>query len=406
MKILNQNLVKGGQGSITVKMDVPDDMWHIYNIINNGDAIKATTLRKIKEESKTGSVVTTKKKISLLLRIRNVDYDPEGPTLRISGQCISENQYLQLGQHHTFDLQLHIPFTLIKRQWDALHIDRIKEASNPATHCEVAALVMEEGLAHLCLITNTATIIKSKIETQIPRKRKGASGHDKALEKFFEKCNQGIAQHINFDVVRCILIASPGFVKDQFVNYLEQEKPQWYSPNKIMLTHASSGEKQALDESLSDPKVKEMLSNTEFSQDLQYLEEFFRVLSVDPNSAVYSLADVQLAARMQAINVLLVSDAILRNFKQLSVRQSIAEISEDVKAHGGSVRVISSLHVAGEKLKQLSGIAALLRFPIYGIGSEEEESQDEEEKVPEEEEEMKIDLEELGLDEEEDEDFL
>ncbi len=27
---------------------------------------------------------------------------------------------------------------------------------------------------------------------------------------------QGILRHINFDVVKCVIIASPGFVRDQF----------------------------------------------------------------------------------------------------------------------------------------------------------------------------------------------
>lgn len=399
MKILNQNLIKGGSGLVTVRMESADDMWHIYNIINAGDALKSTTLRKIKEESKTGSVVTSKKKITLVLRVSNVDYDPAGPALRISGTSAAESQFLQLGQHHTFDLNLHIPFTVYKKYWDSLHLERLREAANPAQHCEVAAIVMEEGLAHLCLITNTATIIKSKIESQIPRKRKGASGHDKGLEKFFEKCSLAIAQHINFEVIRCLLIASPGFVKDQFANYLEQEKPAWYTTNRVILAHSSSGEKQALDECLTDPKVKEMLSSAEFSHDLHFLEEFFKILAVDPNRAIYSLIDVETATKAEAISTLIISDSLLRTNK-IQTRQKVVNLVEVVKASGGNVRIVSSQHVAGERLKQLSGIAAILRFPIYELNDTEEPS-DEEESKTEEVEELKLDLEEMGLGEDE-----
>jgi protein pelota len=50
-----------------------------------------------------------------------------------------------------------------------------------------------------------------------------------------------------------------------------------------------------------------------------------------------------------------------------------------VKSGGGEVRIFSTMHVSGEQLSQLGGIAAILRFPIPDIEDEEEE---EEEKEP------------------------
>lgn len=75
-------------------MEGDDDIWHAYNIIARGDLIRTTTLRKIKEESKTGSVVNLKKKIVVLLRIMEIDYDGDASTLRISGVNVGENSYI------------------------------------------------------------------------------------------------------------------------------------------------------------------------------------------------------------------------------------------------------------------------------------------------------------------------
>ena len=70
------------------------------------------------------------------------------------------------------------------------------------------------GLAHVCLITPTMTIVRQRIESAIPRKRKGSTEmHEKGLNKFFEMIFQAIQRHINFAIVKCVLIASPGFVK-------------------------------------------------------------------------------------------------------------------------------------------------------------------------------------------------
>lgn len=83
---------------------------------------------------------------------------------------------------------------------------------------------MQEGLAHVCLITSSMTLVRRKIDVNIPRKRKGnAKAHENGLAKFYDAVLQGILRHINFDVVKCVLVASPGFVKDQFFDYLNQQ---------------------------------------------------------------------------------------------------------------------------------------------------------------------------------------
>lgn len=40
-------------------------------------------------------------------------------------------------------------------------------------NADVAAVVMQEGLAHICLITSSMTLVRAKIDQCIPRKRKG-----------------------------------------------------------------------------------------------------------------------------------------------------------------------------------------------------------------------------------------
>ena len=380
MRVLNQKIDEFGYGFVTLKMEESDDMWHAYNLISRGDAVKGQTFRKVKEESKTGSVVSSKKRIVLFLKVEKIDYEIEGPSLRVSGVSASENQYMQIGQYHTIELTLNMVFSIYKKNWDELHRERLEMASNPEVSCEVAAIVMEQGLAHICLITNTAAVVKVKVEAHIPRKLKGAQGLDKALEKFFEKCVNSLTQHLNFENIKSLLIASPGFTKDQFLQYLQAHKPPWFESQSIILAHASSGEKIALQDTLADPEVKMKLSNSKFSHDMDAIEEFFLVLSKEPNRAVYSLKDVETSAKQQAISELFISDATLRKHRIVE-RQKIIEIMKSVRENGGNVNTLSSLHVAGERLNQLSGIAALLRFPVYDLQDNENSSENEDEVV-------------------------
>lgn len=53
-------------------------------------------------------------------------------------------------------------------------------ACDPAQHADLAAVVMQEGLAHVCLVTSNMTLVRAKIDVNIPRKRKGmCAQHDK-----------------------------------------------------------------------------------------------------------------------------------------------------------------------------------------------------------------------------------
>ena len=60
----------------------------------------------------------------------------------------------------------------------------------------------QTGLAHVCLITGNLTVTKGRIETNIPKKRTGSSGHSKAINKFYEAVYQAVVEmHPNKKIV-------------------------------------------------------------------------------------------------------------------------------------------------------------------------------------------------------------
>lgn len=139
-----------------------------------------------------------------------------------------------MGAYHTIDLEVNRAFTLTKPEWDSIALERIEMACDVTQNADVAAVIMQDGLAHVCLITSSMTLVRSKIDVAIPRKRKGyVQQHEKGLNKFYEAVMQGIMRHVNFDVVKCVLIASPGFVKDQFYEYMFQQAVK--TDNKVRI---------------------------------------------------------------------------------------------------------------------------------------------------------------------------
>ena len=54
-----------------------------------------------------------------------------------------------------------------------------------------AATFLQEGLANVCLVGGSVTVVRAKIEANMPRKRGAAlAGYDKAINSFHEKARQ------------------------------------------------------------------------------------------------------------------------------------------------------------------------------------------------------------------------
>ncbi|CAK4653643.1 hypothetical protein LEN26_011169 [Aphanomyces euteiches] len=384
MKLLKKNISeKDGTGSVTLRAEEPEDMWHVFNLIHKGDTFKTTTVRKVVKEGATGSTTSQRVRMNLALEIDHIDFDPAKCLLRIKGVNVEENPHVRMGASHTTDLELNKDFTLKKTCWDLMSIERIETACNVAKTADVAAVVMQTGLAHLCLITGHMTVIRAKIESSIPRKRPGNTAHAKGVERFYDNIVQSLKRHVDFNLVKCVLLASPGFVNEDFLKFMldlavrTDDKVILENKHRFILVHASSGHKHALDEVLGDAKVKAQLEDTKAAGDVKCLDTFFEMLHTDQDRAYYGYNHVVRANEQHAIDTLLISDALFRS-QDIATRRKYVSLVENVRENGGQVRVFSSLHVSGEKLGQLSGVAAILRMPLPELDDEEEANSDDE----------------------------
>lgn len=93
-----------------------------------------------------------------------------------------------MGAYHTLDLELNRKFSFRKQEWDSISLERIEMACDPTKSADVAAVIMQEGLAHVCLITSSMTLVRAKIDVTIPRKRKGfVKQHEKVRIFYVEQ---------------------------------------------------------------------------------------------------------------------------------------------------------------------------------------------------------------------------
>ena len=49
MRIIKTEILsKNGRGYVKVQAEQPEDMWHLYNLIAEGDSIRSTTYRNVR----------------------------------------------------------------------------------------------------------------------------------------------------------------------------------------------------------------------------------------------------------------------------------------------------------------------------------------------------------------------
>ena len=115
-------------------------------------------------------------------------------------------------------------------------------------------------------------------------------------------------------------------------------------------------------------------------KEIEILNKFMRMIDTNPDKAYYGYNHVLQANEQLAIHSLLVTDGLFRN-PDVKIRKQYVSLVESVRENGGDVYVFSTLHVSGIQLQQVSGVAAILRFPLPDIIDEHdlfEDSDDEE----------------------------
>ncbi|KAK3494156.1 eRF1 domain 1-domain-containing protein, partial [Neurospora hispaniola] len=213
-----------GESPVSLLPTTPEDMWHAHNLIAPSDLLRAHAIRKVVTTGSTGSTTSDRVHTDLTIRVQSVFFDPAASSLHVSGTVCQENQYVSLGQHHTLDLELNRPFQLWKRSgWDSVSLKMLEEAVAEDTGEAMCAVVMQEGLANICLITEFQTVVKQRVEANIPKKRAGGSASQGGMTSFYEKTLATLLRTVDFSQPRPLLLASPGFVAQDFRGYMQSE---------------------------------------------------------------------------------------------------------------------------------------------------------------------------------------
>ena len=270
----------------------------------------------------------------------------------------------------------------------------LREACDTEKRAELWAVVMGEGIANVCLITEHQTILRQRIEVPVPRKRKGGlDSHDKGMTKFFSTTLDTVLRYLDLgnkqtaasasgstDKTVPLLLASPGFVAQSFLAYIKSHATS--TGNKalqalipsILVTHSSSPHLHSLTEILASPAIAARLSDTKYARETALMDTFYTLLRKDDGRAWYGPKEVEKAVEKGAVGrgggVLLISNALFRAQDVGERKRWVGLVDRVREVEGGEVRVLSSLHESGKRLEALGNVAAILTFPLEDLDEE------------------------------------
>ncbi|KAL4076090.1 eRF1 domain 1-domain-containing protein [Scleroderma citrinum] len=415
MKLVGKYVDKNRSGYVTLRPEDDEDIWHLYNLIQEEDLVRAPAIRRVQNVSATGSTESHRVKLNLTIQVSKVEYSSSGApsssadqpsqapnsvpgapstaALHISGRVTSENQYVKLGAFHTLDIETNRDIRVEKFEgWDSIALSRVKESCIPGRGAEVGAVVCGEGTAAFCLLSQHLTLVTHRISASIPRKASasGTSQYEKAMSKFYSMIYDAFVRHIPYGnpSLRAIVFASPGWVRESVYTWMVNEASRRGDKllakslrEKALKVHVSSAHVHSLIEVLKSPEIVAQLKETKFAREGIVLDRFFKMLASDEMRAWYGPDHVCLAADRGAIGTLLISDELFRS-SDPKTRRKFVSLVEGVQRKGGEVVIFSSMHESGQQLNQLTGIAAILTFPldVEVVEAEEREAVEEAEK--------------------------
>ena len=352
MKIIKQDTK---EGIIEVVPETLDDLWHLSHIVEVGDNASSKTTRRIQDNTgdKLRSDRGVKKTFYLGLDIENISFHLFTGKLRLTGVITrGPEDLIPLGSHHTLEVKLNTPITIKKQRWPNWAIKRLNQAIDASKKLSAIIVVLEDDAATLGLMRQFGIEYYGPIKGHVSGKRIIDKNRQKNITKFYEKVIESIEK---FDSIQNIVLAGPGFVKNDFYDYLKEKHKDLAKISIIEPT--GSGGRNGISEVLKKGTVEKLTSENRVALEMGAIDNLLSEIGKNSSKVAYGIKETQNAINLGAVDRLLILDVKVAS-------ENMGDSMDMVENMKGEVMVISSEHEGGKQLDALGGMAAILRYEI------------------------------------------
>ncbi|MDV3104310.1 mRNA surveillance protein pelota [Thermococcus waiotapuensis] len=356
MEIIEENVK---EGKIKVKAETLDDLWHLYHLIDPGDTVYAKTLRK--QSQRSDSLRAEKVEaipVFLGVKAEKINFHRFANQVRVTGPIVyASREDVPLGKYHTIAIEEGTVVTIEKPRWKEHHLERLKEAVEASKRARVMIVVIDEGEADMALVREYGVEVLSSTSHNLGGKRYDTD-RESEEKRFFHDLAKTMEEVMNRERVEKAIVAGPGFVKETFYRFLQENYPEL--AKKVVVEDTSVTGRTGIYEVIRRGTVEKVYHENRVAKEVQLVEKVLENIAKNSGLAAYGLTEVEEAVNYGAVETLLVLDELLKGEQ----REKVEGLMEAVRYSRGEVVVVSSEHEGGEKLKALGGLAALLRFRV------------------------------------------
>jgi protein pelota len=336
-------------GEIKLVPENLDDIWHLYNIIEEGDLVRAVTFRTAEDEKadKIRAKKTEKKRMKLGIRVEKLAFHEFSNRLRIQG--VIEEGPQDLGSYHTFnvDAEEMQPLSIVKDRWKAHQLERLDEAVRQRTQPMLVFVSLDEDAATVAILYQSG--VQTVAEIDAHRSGKMYESKETTGEYYGEILS--VVKSILKQESPLIVIGS-GFAREHLMKYGKEKDPGLFA-NALMHATANAG-LNGVHEALKIGIVEQITKENRVSKETQAIESLFE--EIKKNGLVtYGINEVADALARGAVKQLLISDTLVRSKEG----EKLMELARDT--HSEFI-IINTMHEAGKKFESIGGVSALLRF--------------------------------------------
>ncbi len=349
MKVLFKDMK---HGEIKLVAENLDDIWHLYNIIEEDDLVRAVTFRTDEcQDDKIRSKKSSKKRMKLGIRVKEVNFHRFSDRLRIHG--IIEEGPQDLGSFHTFniDAEKMDPVSIIKEDWRDHQLKRIDEA---------VRLRKLPILTFICLDDDTATVAvlhQSGVKevAEIDSNRSGKMYEDQSkdtVKEYYGDIIQVVKN--NKQPGSTVIVLGPGFAGENFAKYARQKEPGIFE--KTVVHKTGNTGMSGINEAIKTGVIKQITKENRVCFETNLVERLFTEIKKN-GLASYGEKDVEHSLKNGAVERLLIVDTIARTKKG----EKLLLLAKDNQS---DFTIVNTMHDAGKKLEGIGGVGAILRFKI------------------------------------------
>ena len=351
MQIKNQDKK---QGLIEIIPESIDDLWHLSHIVEKNDFVSTLTTRRIQDNDsgKTRADRGVKKTFFLGIRVEKISFHKYTGMLRFTGIIESgPEDLIPLGSHHTINVLTNNSIK-IQKQWNKWSLDRLQRAVEASKRPTEIIVAIEDNVTDLGIIKQYGIDYIGPIIGDISGKRNIAKDRQDKINQYYEDITKTIQQH---QKINKLIIIGPGFTKNGYYNYLEENYPEY--AKKSILESTGSGGHAGIQEVLKNGLIESLSKDAKIASEIASVNKLLEQIGKSSNMVTYGIKQVTNATNMGATEKLLVLDNFVR-------QKEIQKIMSTTENMGGTIEIISSEHDGGKQLESLGSIASFLRYPL------------------------------------------